>query len=80
MAIDATLKVKQINSINPYGDGWNRHMGIDIDSIELVECVKTVGTNIVNALTSHTSLTREQAIEVLTAMMNGLVPHSNINY
>lgn len=40
MAIDATLKVKQINSINPYGDGWNRHMEIDIDSIELVECVK----------------------------------------
>ncbi|HBU8352620.1 TPA: hypothetical protein MDC26_001491 [Klebsiella aerogenes] len=40
MAIDSTLKVKQINSINPYGDGWNRHMEIDIDSIELVECVK----------------------------------------
>ncbi|MFS9772399.1 hypothetical protein U0Y97_16445 [Enterobacter chuandaensis] len=40
MAIDATLKVKQINYINPYGDGWNRHMEIDIDSIELVECVK----------------------------------------
>ena len=80
MAIDATLKVKQINSINPYGDGWNRHMGIDIDSIELVECVKTVGTNIVNALTSHTSLTREQAIEVLTALKDDLIPCAKIHY
>ena len=41
---------------------------------------KTVGTNIVNALTSQTSLTREQAIEVLTALMNGQVPHTTINY
>lgn len=40
MAIDTTLKVKQINSINPYGDGYNRHMEIDIDGIELVDSVK----------------------------------------
>ena len=41
---------------------------------------KSVGTDIVKALTSHTSLTREQAIEVLTALMNGQVPHTTINY
>ncbi|WP_196010571.1 hypothetical protein [Citrobacter amalonaticus] len=41
---------------------------------------KTVGTNIVNALTSHTSLTREQAIEVLTAMKDDLIPCAKIHY
>lgn len=35
---------------------------------------KTVGTNIVNALTSNTSLTREQAIEVLTALKDDPSP------
>lgn len=41
---------------------------------------KTVGTEIVTALLAHTSLTREQAIEVLTALKNGLVPRAKINY
>ncbi|MEG6305922.1 hypothetical protein UXP06_15180 [Enterobacter ludwigii] len=41
---------------------------------------KTVGTNIVNALTSHTSLTREQAIEVLTALKDDLIPCARIHY
>lgn len=41
---------------------------------------KTVGTAIVNALTSHTSLTREQAIEVLTVMKDDLIPRVEINY
>lgn len=41
---------------------------------------KTVGTNIVNALTSHTSLTREQAIEVLTALKDDLIPCAKIHY
>lgn len=41
---------------------------------------KAVGTDIVNALTSQTSITREQAIEVLTALKDGLVPHTKINY
>lgn len=41
---------------------------------------KTVGTNIVNALTSHTSLTREQAIEVLTALKDNLIPCAKIHY
>jgi hypothetical protein len=41
---------------------------------------KAIGTDIVNALTANTSISREQAIEVLTAMMNGLIPHNNINY
>lgn len=41
---------------------------------------KTVGTNIVNALTSHTSLTREKAIEVLTALKDDLIPCAKIHY
>ncbi|HCC5834867.1 hypothetical protein [Citrobacter farmeri] len=41
---------------------------------------KTVGTNIVNALISHTSLTREQAIEVLTALKDDLIPCAKIHY
>ena len=41
---------------------------------------KTVGTNIVNALTSHTSLNREQAIEVLTALKDDLIPCAKIHY
>lgn len=41
---------------------------------------KTVGTNIVNALTRHTSLTREQAIEVLTALKDDLIPCAKIHY
>ncbi|MEY7907501.1 hypothetical protein AB9D99_14800 [Citrobacter cronae] len=41
---------------------------------------KTVGTNIVNALTSYTSLTREQAIEVLTVLKDDLIPCAKIHY
>ncbi|MFL4411976.1 hypothetical protein RQM40_05890 [Citrobacter portucalensis] len=41
---------------------------------------KIVGTDIVNALTANTSITREQAIEVLTALKDGLIPRTKINY
>ena len=41
---------------------------------------KVVGTEIVNALTANTSISRDQAIEVLKAMMGGLVPRIQINY
>lgn len=41
---------------------------------------KIVGTEIVTALLAHTSINREQAIEVLTALKDGLVPRANINY
>lgn len=41
---------------------------------------KAVGTDIVNALTANTSVSREQAIEVLKALMDGLVPRTQINY
>ncbi len=41
---------------------------------------KTVGTNIVNALTTHTSITREQAIEVLTALKDNQIPCATIHY
>lgn len=41
---------------------------------------KTVGTDIVKALVANTSLTRDQAIEVLTAIKDGRIPHTGINY
>jgi len=41
---------------------------------------KAVGTEIVNALTERTSLNRVQAIEVLTALKDGLIPRTKINY
>ncbi|MBK6262870.1 hypothetical protein [Citrobacter youngae] len=41
---------------------------------------KAVGTEIVKALTANTSISREQAIEVLKALMDGLVPRTQINY
>lgn len=41
---------------------------------------KKIGADIVKAITSSTSLTREQAIEVLTALKDGLIPHTKINY
>lgn len=41
---------------------------------------KAVGTEIVNALTANTSISREQAIEVLKALWDGLVPRTQINY
>ncbi|MDX7484907.1 hypothetical protein [Citrobacter freundii] len=41
---------------------------------------KAVGTGIVNALTANTSISRDQAIEVLKVLMDGLVPRTQINY
>ncbi|HBQ9135099.1 TPA: hypothetical protein L9D32_002212 [Klebsiella pneumoniae] len=41
---------------------------------------KTVGTDIVKALVANTSLTRDQAIEVLTAIKDGNIPHTGISY
>lgn len=41
---------------------------------------KTVGTEIVKALMANTSLTRDQAIEVLIAVKDGRIPHTGISY
>ncbi|MBD0019708.1 hypothetical protein [Klebsiella pneumoniae] len=41
---------------------------------------KAVGTEIVKALLANTSLTRDQAIEVLTAVKYGRIPHTGISY
>ncbi|HHE5405594.1 TPA: hypothetical protein ACPEZA_000055 [Klebsiella michiganensis] len=41
---------------------------------------KAVGTEIVKALLANTSLTRDQAIEVLTAIKDGNIPHTSISY
>jgi hypothetical protein len=41
---------------------------------------KTIGTAIVNALTTHAGLTREQAIATLSALKDGNIPHTSIQY
>ncbi|EMM5746859.1 hypothetical protein R6H89_001604 [Klebsiella pneumoniae] len=41
---------------------------------------KAVGTEIVKALMANTILTRDQAIEVLTAVKDGRIPHTGISY
>lgn len=41
---------------------------------------KTVGTDIVKALQANTSLTRDQAIEVLTSIKDKKIPHTGISY
>ncbi|MFB5077420.1 hypothetical protein [Raoultella sp. C349492] len=41
---------------------------------------KAVGTDIVKALLAKTSLTRDQAIEVLTEIKDGNIPHTGISY
>ncbi|HBW2791559.1 TPA: hypothetical protein MFE34_003318 [Klebsiella pneumoniae] len=41
---------------------------------------KVVGTEIVKALLANTSLTRYQALEVLTTVKDGRIPHTGISY
>ncbi|HEL6029515.1 TPA: hypothetical protein UO558_004205 [Klebsiella pneumoniae] len=41
---------------------------------------KAVGTEIVKALLANTSLTRDQAIEVLATVKDGRIPHTGISY
>lgn len=41
---------------------------------------KAVGVEVVKALMANTSLTRVQAIEVLTAVKDGRIPHTGISY
>lgn len=41
---------------------------------------KAVGAEVVKALMANTSLTRDQAIEVLTAVKDGRIPHTGISY
>ncbi len=41
---------------------------------------KAVGAEVVKALMANTSLTRDQAIEVLTAVKDGSIPHTGISY
>lgn len=39
MSLDITVKVKQINSITPTGEGWNKAFEIEVDSMEIAEAV-----------------------------------------
>ncbi|HDH1415594.1 TPA: hypothetical protein PIT84_003140 [Klebsiella quasipneumoniae subsp. similipneumoniae] len=41
---------------------------------------KDVGVEVVKALMANTSLTRDQAIEVLTVVKDGRIPHTGISY
>lgn len=41
---------------------------------------KTIGTAVVNALMGHAGLTRVQAIDVLTQIKDGNIPHTSITY
>lgn len=41
---------------------------------------KFVGTEIIKSLLANTSVTRDQAIEVLTAIKDGNIPHTGISY
>lgn len=41
---------------------------------------KAVGVEVVKALMANTSLNRDQAIEVLTAVKDGRIPHTGISY
>ena len=41
---------------------------------------KVIGTAVVKALTENTSLSREQAIEVLCALKDNKIPHTSITY
>ncbi len=41
---------------------------------------KAVGVEVVKALMANTSLTRDQAIEVLTVVKDGRIPHTGISY
>jgi len=40
MSISATIKVKRINEISPYGDGWNRRIDIDVEDMEISDAIK----------------------------------------
>ncbi|VEB97370.1 Uncharacterised protein [Cedecea lapagei] len=39
MAISATLKAKQLNGVVPFGDGWGRHVEIDVEDLDIAEAV-----------------------------------------
>ncbi|MDL4434893.1 hypothetical protein QRZ47_05590 [Enterobacter hormaechei] len=39
MSISGTFKVKQLNGIVPWGDGWNRHVEIDAEDLEIAGTV-----------------------------------------
>lgn len=41
---------------------------------------KTIGAAVVNGLTQHAGLNREQAIATLKALINNQIPHTNIHY
>lgn len=40
MAISGTVKIKNITGIYPNGDGWNRHLEVDVEDMEISEAFK----------------------------------------
>ncbi|HDS3404980.1 TPA: hypothetical protein JD369_000344 [Citrobacter freundii] len=35
MAISGTVKIKNIGGIYPWGEGWNRHMDVEVEDMEI---------------------------------------------
>lgn len=35
MSLSGTLKAKCINGISPYGEGWNRHIEIEVEDMDI---------------------------------------------
>ena len=40
MAISGTVKIKNITGLSPWGDGWNRHMEVEVEDMEIAEAFK----------------------------------------
>ncbi|MBK2673164.1 hypothetical protein ACNJN1_25175 [Citrobacter freundii] len=40
MAISGTVRIKNITGISPNGDGWNRHLEVDVEDMEISEAFK----------------------------------------
>lgn len=40
MAMSGTVKIKNITGLSPWGDGWNRHMEVEVEDMEIGEAFK----------------------------------------
>lgn len=40
MAISGTVRIKNITGISPNGDGWNRHLEVDVEDMEISDAFK----------------------------------------
>lgn len=40
MSISGTVKIKSITGVAPYGDGWNRHLEVEFEDMDISEAFK----------------------------------------